>query len=177
MLAAKVPCSLASFLFPGSLSLLPLWFLAVTSQIPCTCVPSLHGVSFLWIFVTLYSLSFLFICQAKKSPLATLFKIVSSCPQCAISLSSLILLSAPVTFQCVCETHTLIQAPCPTPLAYKPFEVKDFCLLHYRICRPQKRALQMQMICKNLLQEKDHALSLIIQYLISQWDKTFGIKN
>ena len=32
MLAAKVPCSLASFLFPGSLSLLPLWFLAVSHQ-------------------------------------------------------------------------------------------------------------------------------------------------
>ena len=85
--------SLAHFLSCRSGSLLFL-----TSQIPCTCVPSLHGVIFLWIFVTLYSLSFLFICQAKKFPLATLFEIVSSCPQCAISLSSLILLSAPVTF-------------------------------------------------------------------------------
>ena len=45
-----------------------------TSQTPCARVPSLHRVIFLRIFVTLCSLSFLFIWKAKKSPLATLFK-------------------------------------------------------------------------------------------------------
>ena len=75
MLAAKAPCSLAPFLFLAHfLSCHSDSLLFPTSQIPRAHVPSLHGVIFLRIFVTLCSLSFLFIWKAKKSPLATLFK-------------------------------------------------------------------------------------------------------
>lgn len=38
-------------------------------------------------------------------------------------------------------------------------KVRDFCLLHYCISRPWTNALQIQVISKYLLNEKNHALS------------------